>query len=291
MDLAPLRDQVVQCGIEVNQPWIGGMEPFLSTVQRWGMPWTSDGVRETASYLHKLHHGSYFATALQVSLREPFLGMMNGTLILVSTTASTQQKQVNVETVANGGIVTEPYWMKFDVWWYYDIALGNLAGVTDRKYRGTKLHENLGMLVEKGCRQRGIESWEDRYLIYDDNPICARHNNDMHGLRMFICEVMVNPVWMEFTFGLSSVQFRALDMCMSTMTSESTMTSRPLPRELSTWYLLNTYDWPLNRPIAKPKDWYCHVHHMIAMGQRERRTYTNDTYLLGYGTMRRHGVL
>ena len=247
-----LQSMVLGLGIPVQEEHIGGMKAFLDTMEFWGMPASEDGICRAARFLHRLHHNGYYSTALQIPC---ILNNKEGTLIAVSTAASTARMMHNMEHEAAGRIIVEPHWMLYDTYWFEGLAPLNFVGMTKAVHDGRQLKENLGMLVAKLSAERRIADWRVKYLV------CAREEY-LYGLRLFIHEAMGCRVWIEMTFGLSMQAYNALDMYVSVFT----LGIQP-PRE-SAWYLINDGANPLYRPERGPEDFWLCMAHMTGMGQK-----------------------
>ena len=245
---------VLGLGINVDADHIMGMENFLDAVRSWGMPWSEEGICRTADYLYRLHHEKYFATSLQIPC---ILDGKEGTLVCISTAASTGRMRENMDTESRGGIICDPHWTLYDTYWFQGLAPLNFVGMRHVLHNGQQLPENLGMLVAKLSLERGIRDWQKRFLV------CS-HMEYAYGLRLFIHEALGCKVWVEMTFGNSMQAYNTLDMYVSMFS----FGIQP-PRE-SAWYLINHHDNPLYRPEWRPEDfWRCMNANMVGMGQRE----------------------
>ena len=83
-----------------------------------------------------MNFGSYFATGLKF----PFiLNGVSGMLLAVSTAESTRIYQQNDADNKAGLVITQGYRLKYKVFFYKGLALGNWAGIMDPWYQGTEL--------------------------------------------------------------------------------------------------------------------------------------------------------
>ena len=70
--------------------------------------------------------GSYFSTGLKF----PFVrNGVSGMLLAVSTPESTRLYRQNDADIKAGLIITQPYWLKYSVFFYKGLTLGNWAGI------------------------------------------------------------------------------------------------------------------------------------------------------------------
>ena len=97
-----LQSMVLGLGIPVQEEHIGGMKAFIDTMEFWGMPASEDGIWRTATFMHGLHYNGYYSTALQIPC---ILNNQEGTLVAVSTAASTARMMHNMEHEAAGRII------------------------------------------------------------------------------------------------------------------------------------------------------------------------------------------
>ena len=71
-----------------------------------------------------------FDTSYRTSIVMPYAyGGQAGVLMTVSTGASTRKLQENDLSLAAGTLVTDPYWLYFDVWFFPRMAIFNFTGI------------------------------------------------------------------------------------------------------------------------------------------------------------------
>ena len=71
-------------------------------------------VAEVQEYIAKFDQSAGYATAFLVPYQ---METVDGVILLTSTCGSTRQLARNSATAREGGIISDPHWSYFDVWW------------------------------------------------------------------------------------------------------------------------------------------------------------------------------
>ena len=93
----------------------------LNMMERWNLP-EAEYPKGQDGY-DTVMFGSYFATGLKFSF---ILNNVSGMLLAVSTAESTRIYQQNDADIKAGLVITQPYWLKYKVFFYKGLTLGNL---------------------------------------------------------------------------------------------------------------------------------------------------------------------
>ena len=200
----------------------------------------SEDMYEKAKQWHeKLVNQTYIATTIQV----PFtLDGRKGMLLADSTPQSTEVSKQNNHINNMLGIVTDPHWLYYKLWWHPGRAALNWSGIRDAKYEGSALPILLGELLERACIAKGMPDWRDRFCRID-------HGFFRSSLRQLFVSLDIHN-WIEITAGISWREYAVLDLYISVFSGGME------PPEEEAWYLLNTDVWPQYRHQPKPEDWY-----------------------------------
>ena len=98
------------------------------------------------------------------SLKVPYLlDGQQGILLACSTAESARVCAVNYQMYEAGGVIRNPYWLYFAVWWFPELAMMNWRGITEGRYRGEQMSElTLGNLLDVVFAARDQPDWRER---------------------------------------------------------------------------------------------------------------------------------
>ena len=174
-------------------------------------------VAEVQEYIAKLEQSAGYATAFMVPYQ---MDTVDGIILLTSTRGSTCQLARNSATALEGGIISDPHWSYFDVWWYPELVTLNFHGITDPKYAGTQLDVNFGELL---TRRLGPD-WRNNYTTFAVGWYLDSLRSVLGALNAYN--------WAEIVIGSSWRGFRVLDFYIRMMSSG-------VPARIEeAWYLL-----------------------------------------------------
>ncbi len=207
------------------------------SMAKWGCP--PEMRDQVKAYREKLVNESYFATALKMPMT--WQGV-NGIMLAVSSPQSTAVSKENARIAAAGGIITEPEWLYYEVWWFAGLAFLNWAGILETKFQGHQLSMLLGDFIDGVCLQKGMADWKERYCRIG-------HGFYRQSLRELLVSLGI-VTWAELTCGLSWRGYAALDVYLRVFAGGMA------PPEEEAWYLLNTEYAPQHRQLYNPEYWY-----------------------------------
>ena len=192
----------------------------------------------------------YFATALKI----PYvIKESTGIYLFVSTAASSTLYMQNMVELEARRIVTEPFWFKYDVWQFEDMAFLNQGEFLNTKYNGHFVSDVETFFQLVFCLN---PRWKEQYAIINGGEYL------LDSLRRVVVEGMRANIWLEITSGRSWRSYGSLDVYLRVMT-----TSMRPPKE-EAWYILNATKPFVERTLAAPEDWYLYNDYH-AVGQRE----------------------
>ena len=196
-------------------------EEVERSMRTWGLQ--RDMYAQAKQWHETVANEGYFATAIKIPWqREGVKGMLLAVSTALSTRVSAEKKAVNNV----GGIITNPEWLYYEVWWYPGLALLNWSGITDTTYQGTELGMLLGDVLNVVCISRGMTDWKERFC-------CIRGGFFRESLRQLLVSIGIQN-WLEITSGFSWRGYAALDLYIRVFSGGMD------PPDEEAWYLLNT---------------------------------------------------
>ena len=106
---------------------------------------------------------------------------------------------LEAEQARDNGIVSDPHWAYYDVWWYAGLVTLNFRGITDPQYQGTKLDENFGQLLTRVFDP----NWRQKYATVAGGWYTESLRTVLRGLDAYN--------WVEIVAGISWEAYRGLD--------------------------------------------------------------------------------
>ena len=180
---------------------------------------------------------------------------VSGILLAVSTPESIRAYKASIAQNQRGGMITEPDWLYYGVYWFAGLCMFNFAGLSDPQYEGRELPGNLGMLLEQECSAEGIDFSEyvniTRGTYYESFRYLLRDVGVFKHLQITTC--------------MSCNAFRGLEAYLTVFEGIA-------PPAQEAHFRLNTEYAPADRQLLYPSDWYrCKVWHSV--GQRDLSQY------------------
>ncbi len=86
----------------------------------WGLNEVENGMEMAADWHHQVKDNSYFATGFMIPYR---LNNEYGVLLAASTAQSTRVCHENMELYTAGGVIDNPHWLYYELWWFPSMAM------------------------------------------------------------------------------------------------------------------------------------------------------------------------
>jgi hypothetical protein len=215
----------------------------------WGM--LAGMYEDTLWWMSQLDNHSYFAKAWLIPWT---MHGQHGIMVAASTPESNRAFKESVLVNEQNGVISMPEWLYFEVFWYPNLCLFNIAGLTDPMYGVYRQPQPLGDILSGVFAARGIHNWQQRFCYLVDG---SYHQ----PFRALLREVGVFH-WAEVTVGISWFGYMGLDLYIKMFSG-----GMPAPAHEAHW-LLNCEEPPDTRYFRAPEDWYmCRT--WISKGQRD----------------------
>ena len=131
----PYADRLAQDEVVTQRIDIG------DHVRKWGLPEDASGWRAACDWAYLLLTDAHYAHAFMMAFA---ISGITGVLLVVSTPESVRMQQDNVWQLSQGYLVSAVYWLGMMAYWYPGLVPMNFAGITDSKYQGQMIAENMG---------------------------------------------------------------------------------------------------------------------------------------------------
>ena len=241
----PYADRLAQDEVVTHRIDIG------DHVRKWGLPEDESGRRAALDWAYLLLTDAHYAHAFMMAFA---INGITGVLLVVSTPESVRMQQDNVWQLSQGYLVSAVYWLGMMVYWYPGLVPMNFAGITDSKYQGQMIAENMGNFFDQYLAS-SMPLWRNEYCI-------VRNGVDiLDGFQRLISDKYHVESFLYITSGYSWYAYHGLDIHLRWVTK-----GMPLPNE-EAHFLGNVSQWPTERRCIKPEDWYF-VQDLLSMGQR-----------------------
>ena len=148
----------------------------------------------------RLTHASFFTRSVWFPLGSR--GRI-GSVILVSSPASARQGGIDQARNNEGLPIVNPEWYHFEVWWFEDLAVGNVHGITQDRYHDTRTHFTFAEFLDEYLAPT-LPDWRALYNI----QVRGQFGQPM---RQLLLRMRVSA-WSEMFCGLSSHAYEALDL-------------------------------------------------------------------------------
>ena len=238
-------------------------EQLEACMRDWGMPANEYNQSMAALWFSMVSAESYYA----VSFKIPYvIGDSTGIFLFLSTAESSRVFKDNMVAVDQGRIITQPFWFKFAVYQFQNMALLNLASFQDTRYQGHQPSPDLESFFDTKVFTKNPQ-WRNQYCLVSGGGYL------FDSLRNVMVHGMHANVWVELTVGRSWRAYGGLDVYLRIMA-----TSMRPPLE-EAWYILNDTTAFGYRNLPAPEDWWMY-HDYRAVGQRE---VIGDFYLKVFG--------
>jgi len=244
----------------------------LNMMERWNLPEAE--YPKGQDWYDTVMFGSYFATGLKF----PFvLNGVSGMLLAVSTPESNRLYQQNDADIKAGLVITQPYWLKYNVFFYKGLALGNWAGIKDPLYQEKQLPGDFECFLNRVFMSPWLVKpgprWKSVYCMVSGG---IAGGDFLASLRQLLVSLGIRT-WLELTCGYSKSRYRCLDMYVRFFAN-----GVPPPTE-EAWYILNLEVPILARWKPVPELWMTYKC-WWSMGQKQT---CSQWDLQGVGQMQR----
>lgn len=167
-----------------------------------------------------------------------------GSVVAVSTPESNRLGRLAWELNANGMQNLNPEWFAYEVYFFHELAPGNVAGITNAIHPGHRSEGNLADCLDQWYHLKSPGTqWRKQYGEQWSGPYWLGFRQCLLGLGI--------DGWLEVLCGRSWQQYHCLDLYVRYV-SRSVIAPRS-----DAWYLLGAEFPPMERPwLPLPEDWW-----------------------------------